>query len=170
MRPRDVQTTIRRATAADAPGIVAIVKAIVAEHVYSAIDRPFTVEGELAYLQSLSEREGIFVAETAARRMVGFQSIDQWTKLFHSMDHVGQLGTFVSSKWRGRGVGRQLAVHTLAFARSAGYEKLVVFVRASNTGAVAFYAALGFAKCGRLAQQVKIAGVRDDEIVMEMLL
>jgi RimJ/RimL family protein N-acetyltransferase len=86
------------------------------------------------------------------------------------MDHVAQLGTFVLKAWRGRGLGAQLTQQTLAFARAAGYEKLVVFVRAGNTGAQSFYAASGFSPCGRLARQVKIAGEWDDEIVMEMFL
>jgi L-amino acid N-acyltransferase YncA len=161
---------VRRATPADAAGIVSIWTAIVSEKVYSAVDRPFTVESERAYLLSLSAQETMIVAETVDGRIVGFQSLDRWTKLFHSMDHVGQLGTFVRDRWRGRGVGRQLAVQTLAFARSAGYEKLIVFVRAGNTGAQRFYAALGFSPCGRLVRQVKIADEYDDELVMEMFL
>ncbi len=167
----DVATRVRRATPDDADSIVAIWRAIVAETIFSAVDRPFTAEGEREYLQSLSQREAVFVAETAdAGAIVGFQSIDQWTKLFHSMDHVGQLGTFVVHEWRGRGVGRQLAEKTMSFARSTGYEKLVVFVRASNTGAQRFYAGLGFLPCGRLARQVRIASACDDEIMMEMFL
>jgi ribosomal protein S18 acetylase RimI-like enzyme len=59
---------------------------------------------------------------------------------------------------------------TLEFARSAGYEKLVIFVRASNGDAQKFYASLGFRQCGRLARQVKIAGEYDDEILMELSL
>jgi RimJ/RimL family protein N-acetyltransferase len=162
--------TIRRGTPADAASIVAVWQQIVAEKSHSAIDCAFPLEREREYLKSLSAREGVFLAETAERQVVGFQSLDQWTKLFHSMDHVGQLGTFVLKEWRGRGIGKQLAASTLAFARSGGYEKLVIYVRASNTGAQAFYAGLGFVPCGRLARQVKINGQHDDEVVMEMFL
>jgi ribosomal protein S18 acetylase RimI-like enzyme len=162
--------TIRRGTTDDAASIVAVWQAIVAEKIYSAIDCPFTLEQEGEYLKSLSAREGVFLAETAERKVVGFQSLDQWTKLFHSMDHVGQLGTFVLKEWRGHGIGKQLAAHTLAFARSGGYEKLVIFVRVSNTGAQAFYEGLGFVSCGRLARQVRFNGQHDDEIVMETFL
>ena len=162
--------TIRRGTTADAASVVAVWQAIVAEKSYSAIDCPFTLEREREYLESLSARESVFLAETAAQQVVGFQSLDQWTKLFHSMDHVGQLGTFVLKEWRGHGIGKQLAAHTLAFARSGGYEKLVIYVRASNTSAQAFYEGLGFVPCGHLARQVKIDGQHDDEIVMEMFL
>ena len=160
---------IRRASPDDAASIVGIWKAIVAEKIHSAVDRPFSVETEREYLKSLSPREAIFVAETTDMKIIGFQSLDQWTKLFHSMDHVGQLGTFVLREWRHRGVGGQLASHTLAFARSSGYEKLVIYVRASNADAQAFYARLGFVRCRRLVRQVKIAGDHDDEIVMELL-
>jgi ribosomal protein S18 acetylase RimI-like enzyme len=166
----DTAVTIRRGTTDDAASIVAVWQAIVGEKSYSAIDCPFTLEREREYLESLSAREGVFLAETAERQVVGFQSLDQWMKLFHSMDHVGQLGTFVLQGWRGHGIGKQFAAHTLAFARSGGYEKLVIFVRASNTGAQAFYEGVGFVPCGRLARQVKIDGQHDDEIVMEMFL
>jgi ribosomal protein S18 acetylase RimI-like enzyme len=162
--------TIRRGTTDDAASIVAVLQAIVAEKSYSAIDCPFPLEQEREYLKSLSARESVFLAETAERQVVGFQSLDQWTRLVHSMDHVGQLGTFVLKEWRGHGIGKQLAAHTLAFARSGGYEKLVIYVRASNTGAQAFYAGLGFVSCGRLTRQVKIDGQHDDEVVMEMFL
>ena len=170
MQPMTTTITIRRGTPDDAASIVSVWQAIVAEKIHSAIDYPFTSELEREYLTSLSEREGTFLAETAERRVVGIQSLDQWTKLFRSMQHVGQLGTHILREWRGRGVGKQLATHTLAFARSAGYEKLVIFVRASNTGARAFYAGRGFIPCGRLARQVKIDGECDDEVVMEMFL
>jgi ribosomal protein S18 acetylase RimI-like enzyme len=166
----DTAITIRRGTTDDAASIVAVLQQIVAEKSHSAIDCPFTLEREREYLESLSTREGVFLAETADRQVVGFQSLDQWTKLFHSMDHVGQVGTFVLKEWRGLGIGKQLAAHTLAFARSGGYEKLVIYMRASNTGAQAFYERLGFVPCGRLARQVKIDGHHDDEIVMEMFL
>jgi RimJ/RimL family protein N-acetyltransferase len=161
---------IRRATPKDVEPIVEIWREIVREQIYSAVDRPFTVESERAYLQSQSEREATFIAESSDGRVVGFQSLDQWTKLYHSMDHVGQLGTFVLQPWRGRGVGRRMAAATFAFARGAGYEKLVIYVRASNAGAQAFYTGLGFVPCGRLARQVKIAGQYDDEISMELFL
>jgi ribosomal protein S18 acetylase RimI-like enzyme len=86
------------------------------------------------------------------------------------MAHVGQVGTFILPAWRTRGVGRQLWDVTLPFARGAGYRKLVIQVRASNTTAQAFYRRLGFADCGRLKRQVIIDGVEDDEVLMELFL
>ena len=149
---------------------MAIWQVIVAEAVHSAVDCHFSIDQEHAYLEQLSDREAVFIAETPKPAVVGFQSIDLWTKLFRSMDHVGQLGTFVLPELRGKGVATHLAESTLAFARSAAYEKLVVLVRASNVAAQKFYANLGFVSCGRLTRQVKIGNLSDDEIVMEMFL
>ena len=59
---------------------------------------------------------------------------------------------------------------TLPFARAAGYRKLVIQVRGSNTTAQAFYRRLGFAGCGRLTRQVLIDGTEDDEVLMELFL
>lgn len=163
------QVQIRRAIPDDAEAISAIWRVICAERVYTAVNRPFTPEQERAYIASLSEREGIFVAEVEGR-IIGFQSLDLWVKYTDSFDHVGTLGTFVLPEWRNRGIGHRLGEHTLAFARAHRYEKLVVYVRAGNQPAQAFYRSLGFVPCGRLTRQVKIDGRYEDEILMEMFL
>jgi len=158
---------IRRASRTDAAGITAVLETIAAERIHSAIDQAWTIEAERRYLESLSPREAFHVAIDAARGIVGFQSLDLWSPLLNSMAHVGQVGTFLLPEWRGRGVGRQLWSATESFARDAGYRKLVIQVRASNSAAQAFYRRLGFQECGRLTRQVMIDGVEDDEVLME---
>jgi ribosomal protein S18 acetylase RimI-like enzyme len=159
---------IRRALPEDAAGIVAALEAVAAERIHSAIDRVWTVEDEGRYLEALSPREAVHVAVDHARGVVGLQVLDRWSSILGSMAHVGQVGTFLLPEWRGRGVGRQLWNATLAFARDARYRKLVIYVRGSNTQAQAFYRHLGFQDCGRLARQVIIDGVEDDEVLMEL--
>ncbi|MPZ20695.1 MAG: GNAT family N-acetyltransferase [Luteitalea sp.] len=157
---------IRRALPTDAAGIAAVLAAIAAERIHSAIDRAWTVEEERRYLESLSPREAFHVA-VDARGIVGLQSLDLWSPLLESMTHVGQVGTFILPEWRGRGVGRQLWKATASFACDAGYRKLVIQVRGSNTAAQGYYRRLGFQDCGRLTRQVMIDGVEDDEVLME---
>lgn len=151
----------------DAAGIVKVLEAVTAERIHSAIDQVWTVEHETHYLESLAPREVFHVAVDAATGIVGFQSLDLWSSLLSSMAHVGQVGTFLLPGWRGLGVGRQLWSATEAFAREAGYRKLAIQVRASNTAAQAFYRRLGFRECGRLTRQVIIDGIEDDEVLME---
>jgi ribosomal protein S18 acetylase RimI-like enzyme len=86
------------------------------------------------------------------------------------MAHVGQVGTFLLPAWRRKGVGRRLWNVTLEFARQARYRKLTACVRGVNTSAQAFYRCLGFQECGRLARQVVIDSVEDDEVLMERFL
>jgi ribosomal protein S18 acetylase RimI-like enzyme len=158
---------IRKASPADAAGIVAVIEVVAAERIHSAIDRAWTVEQETRYLESLSHREALHVALDEKVSIVGFQSLDLWSPVLPSMAHVGQVGTFLLPNWRGRGIGRSLWNATLDFARVAGYRKFAIHVRASNLAAQKFYRGLGFEECGRLTRQVLIDDVEDDEILME---
>jgi ribosomal protein S18 acetylase RimI-like enzyme len=160
---------IRRATPGDAEAISAIWNVICAERVYSAISRPFTPQQERDYIVSLSDREGIFLAQVE-NQVVGFQCLDLWAKYADSFDHVGVLGTFVLPEWRRKGIARLLATHTFDFARANGYEKVVIYVRGVNVDGQAFYRSLGFIAKGALTKQVKIDGQYDDEVFMELFL
>jgi len=151
----------------DAAGIVGVLEAVTAERIHSAISHVWTVKQETCYLESLSPREIFHVAVDATAGIVGFQSVDLWSSLLPSMAHVGQVGTFLLPGWRGLGVGRQLWRASEAFAREAGYRKLAIQIRASNTVAQKFYCSLGFRECGRLTRQVVIDGIEDDEVLME---
>ena len=166
--PKDAGIRIRRATGNDSAQIVAIRQKIAAERVHSAIDVPWTVEEERKYINSLSPREAVYVATTEAGEIVGFQSLDLWEPTITSMKHVAQIGTFLLSEWRRRGVGKALFKTTQEFARNADYVKAVIQVRASNQAAQRFYRQLGFRACGRLKRQVRIDGEEDDEILMEL--
>ena len=57
---------------------------------------------------------------------------------------------------------------TAKFAVQAQFQKAVIQVRASNARAHSYYRGLGFVECGRLKRQVLIAGIFEDEIVMEL--
>jgi ribosomal protein S18 acetylase RimI-like enzyme len=164
-----MQATIRRATPDDADTISDIWSIICAERVYTAISQPFTPQQERDYIASLSDRESIFLAEIDDQ-VVGFQCLDMWAKYTDSFDHVGVLGTFVLPNWRREGIAYQLAEHTLDFARTNGYEKLVIYVRAGNHGAQSFYRGLGFVAKGVLERQVKIDGQYEDEVFLELFL
>jgi L-amino acid N-acyltransferase YncA len=167
--PSESGLSIRRAVPDDAAAIVAILAIVAAERVHSAIDRAWTAEQERSYLESLSPREVIHVAVNERSEIVGLQILDRWSSL-ESMAHVGQVGTFLLPAQRGRGVGHQLWTATASFAREAGYRKLVIQVRGTNTRAQAFYLGIGFRECGRLTRQVVIDGKKDDEVLMELFL
>jgi RimJ/RimL family protein N-acetyltransferase len=161
---------VRRAAADDGAGTSRVLQAVVAERVYSAIDRAWTADEQRAYIASLSHREALYVAADDSGQIVGSQSLELYSRTLPSMSHVAQLGTFVLPAWRGRGVGQALFAASARFAADAGYRKMVIQVRASNLPAQAFYRTLGFVECGRLRAQVRIDGREDDEILMEYFL
>jgi ribosomal protein S18 acetylase RimI-like enzyme len=161
---------IRPATLDDAKGVLEVLNSVVRERRYSAFDRILTVEEERQFIASLGERGGLFVAELDGH-IIGFQTIEPFaTYNTSAMDHVGIMGTFVHADFRGRGVGRQLAEASFKFAQEKGYEKAVIYVRASNEAAQEFYKKLGFVPKGTLEKQVKIGGEYDDQVFMEMFL
>jgi ribosomal protein S18 acetylase RimI-like enzyme len=164
-----MQVAIRRATPDDAEAISAIWEIVCAERIYTAVNHPFTPQQERDYIASLSDREGIFVAQVEGR-IVGFQALDLWAKYTDSFDHVGTMGTIVLPEWRRKGIARRLAAYTLDFARANGYEKVIIYVRAGNVNAQAFYRGLGFVAKGVLSRQVKIDGQYEDEVFMELFL
>jgi L-amino acid N-acyltransferase YncA len=161
---------VRRATGADAEAIVEVLEGIVSERIYTAIEKPWSVDEQRRYLLSLSPREAFHVAEIGQGTIMGYQSLDLYSPILHSMAHVAQLGTFLRPDARRRGVGQALFQASLNFAREHDFSKIVIQVRSSNSGAQAFYKQLGFRECGRLSRQVRIHEHEDDEIIMEFFL
>jgi L-amino acid N-acyltransferase YncA len=164
-----MQINIRKAIIKDAKAISDIWKIICGEQIYTAVNQPFTPKQMRNYLQSLSYREGIFIA-IINDSIVGFQSLDMWAKYTDSFDHVCVIGTFILPKWRCQTIGSHLANYTFDFARKNGYEKLIIYIRSGNKNAQAFYKTLGFIPKGVLTKQVKIDGKYEDEIFMELFL
>lgn len=160
---------IRKATKKDAEGISNIWKILCDERVYTAVSKPFSTKQERVYITSLSDREGIFLAEVN-NEIIGFQSLDLWFRAIDSFNHVGSIGTFVHPQWRKKGIGNRLFNYTLNFARSKNYEKFVIYVRNRNDDAKKFYQSLGFVPKGILTNQVKIDGKYEDEVFMEFFL
>jgi L-amino acid N-acyltransferase YncA len=55
-------------------------------------------------------------------------------------------------------------------SRANGYEKIVMYVRAGNTGARAFCRSLGFVLKGVLERLGKMDGQYEDEVFVELFL
>jgi L-amino acid N-acyltransferase YncA len=160
---------VRRDDLDEAGAVADVLNSVIAEKRYTAMSGHWTAEAEQAYFQSLGPRSEVFVAEVGGR-IVALQSLEPFVAYTDTMDHVCHFGTFVRAGIRGRGVGRKLAEASLAFARSKGYEKCVVYVLSHNEGGLGFYRGLGFEERGVLRRQTKIDGVYYDEVFMEMFL
>lgn len=150
--------------------MVTLLEDIAAERVYTAITEPWSAAEQERHIARLSARESIQIAEDGDKSLIGYQVLELWAPTLASMAHVGQVGTFIAAQWRGLGVGRSLFRHTRDFAVAHGYSKFVIQVRSGNAAAQVFYRSVGFHECGRLAKQVRIGGMEEDEILMESIL
>ncbi len=160
---------IRRGTLADAEGIAAVLNGAVREGGRTITGRTFTPAQERAFLRSMPKRSLLNIG-LLGQVVAGFQEVMPYATFTHTMDHVGSAGTFILAAVRGRGLGRALSAVTWAEARAAGYNKLVVTVRADNPEAQAFYTGLGFQPCGRLTRQAFVDGKYVDELLYELFL
>ena len=163
---------VRPVTADDAAGVVAIFNPIIESGLYTAFDRPFTVEAERSYIENMGERDIFHVAiDSETGQIVGFQSASPIPSLSAGMAHVGAMGTFIDLNLRRQGIGRQLYPVTFQAARDKGYEKMFTYVRGDNPAALKAYTSQGFRVVGTAERHLKLKdGSYVDEIIIEKLL
>lgn len=137
---------IRKAEATDAPAIVEIILPIIREGATYALD-PEMSEAEALSYWTAPDKE-TFVAEE--------NGVILGTYYMHSNQagggrHVCNCGYMTRASARGRGVGRSMCEHSLAYARSRGYRAMQFnFVISTNERAVRLWQSLGFEIVGRL--------------------
>ena len=162
---------IRHATPDDAEAIARILNAIIEARVYTALDTPFTVEQERAFIERFPSRGVFHVAvDTSDGRVVGFQDVEPFATYTHAFDHVGVIGTYVDLDRRRQGIASRLFDRTFSAARVKGYEKLFAFVRADNPAALATYLRQGFVVIGTARRHARIDGRYIDELMIERAL
>jgi L-amino acid N-acyltransferase YncA len=161
-----VEILIRDVRPLDAEGIAGILNPIIAAGVYTALDTPFSVEEERAFIADFPAR-GVFHVATLDGRVVGFQNVEPFASYTHAFDHVGVIGTYVDLELRRRGIGSRLFAATFDAAQRKGYEKLFAFVRSDNAAALQTYVRWGFETIGVAQRHARLNGRYIDEVLIE---
>lgn len=162
---------VRAATPEDAAGIVAVVNPIIQAGRFTVLDTPLTVDEERRFIAGLPARSVFHVAAVGpGGPVVGFQVLEPFAAYSVALAHVATVGTFVDLSLQRRGVGRALFAETAAAARRNGFEKILTYVRADNSGALSFYRRLGFRTVGTARRQAKLGCRYVDEVVIEAFL
>ena len=109
---------------------------------------------------------GTFIVITEDGDIVGHALLDP-LKL-NVTAHVVDLTIAVHEGHQGRGHGKRLLSHLIAWARSnPNIERIELRVRSENTRAIALYQALGFIEEGRMRKRIKLGPGRYlDDVVM----
>lgn len=141
---------IRRARAADAPALCALLNRIIAIGGTTALETPLTpgrfaavfLEGPRFLCCFVAEEEvgeGAGGGESGA--LLGFQALERSPKLPADW---GDIATFAQVQPKVPGVGRALFAATREQARTLGLTAINATIRADNHGGLAFYGKMGF--------------------------
>jgi [ribosomal protein S18]-alanine N-acetyltransferase len=123
--------TVRRMSASDASAAHSILKESPESSIWSKESVLESVSHGIAWAAELDGRvAGILIGRAAA-------------------DEFEILNLAVGKACRRRGIATQLVRFALEHVRAAGARRTYLEVRASNAGAIAFYARMGFLECGR---------------------
>lgn len=133
-----VEATIRRAAAADAADVAAIISRVVQEPNPVGFSEAQTGEQVARWLSRLGDQGCIFVAATGGHT-IGFGALDFNTE----EPDTGTLGVWILPEYRRRGLATQLGESILDFAREAGYRRIRGRLPADNEAALSFLSGLG---------------------------
>lgn len=154
-------TSIRPATAADGPRLVALDRATWSTQ-NAVVPRP--AEGTDFFARRTPD--DVLVAEDDAGRVVGYTALGRPTPL-EANRHVWHVqGLAVDPAAQRRGVARQLLDAAAAEAARRGARKLGLRVLGGNTSARALYERAGFTVEGVLREEFHLGGAFVDDVLM----
>ena len=140
---------IEKATCADAAEILQYLKQIGAETdnlTFGAEGLPFTTESEAAYIRQMENScDAIMLVAKENGKIVGDASL---TRLPRRMNHRGELGVSVLKEYWNRGIGSQLLLEIIRFAKENAFKVIDLQVRSDNLPAIHLYEKIGFQKIG----------------------
>ncbi|MBR3978940.1 MAG: GNAT family N-acetyltransferase [Oscillospiraceae bacterium] len=159
--------TIEKATCADAAEILRYLKQIGAETdnlTFGAEGLPFTTESEAAYIRQMENScDAIMLLAKENGKIVGDASL---SRLPRRMKHRGDLGVSVLKEYWNRGIGSQLLLEIINFAKENAFEVIDLQVRSDNLPAIHLYEKFGFKKIGMHPVFFKIG---DEEIAFDYM-
>ena len=133
------KTTFRRATARDAQQIASVAARIVLDAGQaSGLPRSLTAAEVVGRMRSYRRRGAWFVCRME-RQTAGFAALEPVA----DERKTAALGVWVLPSFRRRGVGTQLSLMALDFARGKGYRKVRGTIPAGNEAALSFFSSIG---------------------------
>lgn len=144
-----MRITIEKATCEDAAEILQYLKQVGAETdnlSFGAEGLPFTIEAEAAYLRQIENScDAIMLIAKENGKIVGDASL---SRLPRRMKHRGDFGISVLKKCWNKGIGSQLLLEIINFAKQNEFEGIDLQVHSDNLPAIHLYEKFGFKKIG----------------------
>jgi L-amino acid N-acyltransferase YncA len=159
---------IRRAERADVPAIAAIYNEAILTTTATFDTEPKSLDDRLAWFDARGDRHPVLVAERDGA-VVGWSSLSPYSDRC-AYDDTAETSFYVAAAHRGRGIGRQLKLATLAEARRLGYHTLIARVAEGSDASLHLNREAGFALVGTLRQVGLKFGRRLDVHILQILL
>lgn len=150
---------VRKATPEDAKAMCAVINPIIAEGSTTAHRNPFDIDRMIHHYIAPETGISCMVAE-ADGRILGYQALDG----SHVPERWGSIGSFVSPKAQGMGLGHRLFAATREAAQAAGLIAIDATIRADNLPGLGFYSRLGFVDYDRIVGLALSDGMIVDRI------
>ena len=132
------QPVFRKATRRDAEDIAAVGALVLGElGEASGLPSPMTPNAVAARLAAYRSRGAMFVC-AEEEGVCGFAALEPDPE-----EGCAAMGVWILPSARRRGIGRELALMALEFARSAGYSKVRGTLPAGNEAALSFFSEIG---------------------------
>ena len=136
---------IERAACEDAAEILEYLKQVGAETdnlTFGAEGLPFTTESEAAYInQTKNSCDDIMLIAKEDGKIVGNANL---SRLPRRMKHRGDFSISVRKEYWNKGIGSQLLLEIIKFAKDNAFEVIDLQVRSDNLSAIHLYEKFGF--------------------------
>lgn len=145
-----------------------VLNPIIRAGTYSALDRPYSVDEQAAFIRTFPEH-GVFLvaADTESGKIAGMQDVISRSPDPGEPAAVGWVSTFVALDRLRAGIGRALCAATIPRARAVGFRTLCAAIRADNLQALAFYESQGFVPVAVVEGGAVVRGVPVDQVLAE---
>src|SRR5438552_15808038 len=144
--------TVRPATHADLPAILAIYNDAILNTTATADYEPHTLETRTQWFeQRVNNGYPVFVAVEEDGSVVGWSSLSPYhTRIGYRF--TAEVSVYVQADRRGQGVGKQLLPPLIEAARTQGLHALIASIDADNEPSIRLHAGFGFERRGHLPQ------------------
>ncbi len=144
--------TIRPATRADCPGILAIYNDAVLTTTATYDYEPRTLEQREGWFDDHA-RDGyaVFVAEGEGGRIVGWSALNP----YHARPgyrFTSENSIYIAADMRGQGLGKLLLAPLIEAARRKGLHAIIAAIDATNEASIRLHARFGFVHVGHFKQ------------------
>jgi L-amino acid N-acyltransferase YncA/protein-tyrosine-phosphatase len=160
---------VRNATVDDVPAIGRIYNEGIADRIATLDSDPKDADDMAAWWAEHDERYAVLVAETGARAVVGWASLNPYS---HRCAYRGiaDVSVYVARDSRGAGVGGTLLAAVERVAKANAFRKMVLFALTKNESALGLYAKFGYREVGVFRDQGMLDGNHVDVTAMEKVL